>query len=98
RPALRSDQSERLENREDILFDGEATEDRRLLRQVADALARAYVHRIVGHIFPIEKDASRIGHRQADGHIKRRRLARAVRAEQADDFAGLDVDADAFDY
>ena len=49
-PSLRRREVERLEDREDVLLDGEPAEDRGLLRQVADALARAHVHRIVGDV------------------------------------------------
>ena len=47
--------------------------------------------------FAVEDDASRIGNRQADGHVERRRLAGAVRPEQADDLAGVHFKADATD-
>ena len=43
----------------------------------------------------IEHDAARVGRREADGHVERRRLAGAVRAEQPDDLARRDVEADA---
>ena len=44
--ALRAaSRSQRLEDGEDVLLDGELAEDRRLLRQVADAAAGALVHR-----------------------------------------------------
>ena len=77
------------------MLDREAAEDRRLLRQIADALARAHVHRIVGDILIVEQHAAGIGRRQSHDHTERRRLAGAVRAEQADDFAGRDVEVDA---
>ena len=51
----------RLEDRQDVLLDRQPAEDRRLLRQVADALARPDVHRIVGHVAPVQLDAARIG-------------------------------------
>ena len=37
------------------------------------------------------------GRDEADDHVERGRLARAVLAEQADDFAGAHVDIDAVD-
>ena len=85
----------RLEDRQDVLLDRQAAEDRRLLRQVADALARPDVHRIVGDVVAVELDAPRVGRGQADRHVERRGLAGAVRAEQADDFARRDVEVDA---
>ena len=41
--------------------------------------------------------AARVRRRQADGHVERRRLAGAVRPEQADDLARRDLEADAAD-
>src|SRR5919197_281028 len=76
-----------LENREDVLFDRQAAENRRLLRQVADALPRADVHRIVGDVLAVELDAAGVGRGQADGHVKRRRLSGAVRAEESHDLS-----------
>ena len=93
----RAVERERLEDREDVLLDRQPAEDRGLLRQVADALARADVHRIVGDVVAVEEHAAGIGRRQADDHRERRRLAGAVRPEQADDFARRDVEVDAFD-
>src|SRR5262249_36820516 len=57
-----------------------------------------YVHRIVGDVLTIEFHTPRVGRRQPHGHIKRRRLARAVRPEEADDLARTDVEADASYY
>ena len=56
--------------------------------------ARAYMGRSVTSS-PLKIDAARIGRRQADGHVESRGLAGAVRAEQADDFARLHLEADA---
>ena len=88
---------ERLENRHDVLLDRQAAEDRGLLRQVTDALARARVHRQIGDIFAVEDDAPRVGRRQPDRHVERRRLAGAVGPEQPDDFTRLHLEADAAD-
>ena len=44
--ARRAVEPHRLENRQDVLLDRQAAENRRLLRQIADALPRADVHRI----------------------------------------------------
>jgi hypothetical protein len=52
RPARRAIEPHCFQDRENVLFHGEPAEDRRLLRQVADALARADVHRIVGDVMP----------------------------------------------
>src|SRR5215510_16552082 len=42
--ALRTGELERLEDREDVVFDGELPEDRRFLREIADSLTRPLVH------------------------------------------------------
>ena len=56
--------------------------------------ARMYIGSSVTS-WPSSIDAARVGRRQADGHVERRRLAGAVRAEQADDLARRDVEVDA---
>ena len=48
---------ERLQDCQDVLLDGEAAENRGLLRQIADALAGADIHRIVGHVRAVEEHA-----------------------------------------
>jgi hypothetical protein len=53
------------------------------------------VHRIVGHIAPVQLDAARIRLRQADRHVERGGFSRAVRPKQADDLGRGDVEADA---
>ncbi len=61
-------------------------EDGCFLRQVGKPQARALVD---GHFFDgaaIDGDAARIGPQQADDHVERRGLARAIGAEQADHF------------
>ena len=88
---------QRLENRHDVLLDRKPAEDRRLLRQVADALSRANVHRIVGHVLAVENHPPGVRRRQSHGHVERRRLAGAVGAEQTDDLARSDLEADAAD-
>src|SRR5688572_15226750 len=98
RAALRGVEIERLEDRHDVLLDGQATEDRRLLRQVADALPRSDVHRIVGQIDTVERDTSRVWRGQTHHHVKGRGLAGAVRPEQTDHFSGIDIEADASNY
>ena len=85
----------RLEDGQDVLLDGQPAEDRRLLRQVADALPGPDVHRVVGDVDAVELDAARVGRRQADGHVEGRRLAGAVGPEQPDDLARRDLEADA---
>ena len=96
-PISRREREERLENGRDVLFDGEATKDGGLLRQVPDALSRPHVHRVVGDVFAVEHHAPGVGADQTDDHGKGRGLARSVGAEQADDLARRHVDVHALD-
>ena len=81
-----------LENGEDILFYGHSAEDRCLLRQIAEAEDRPAVHRKFGDVLPVEEDSAAVRLHQAHDRIEAGRLAGAVRAEQADDFAAVDVE------
>src|SRR2546429_3210307 len=90
--SLAARQLERLEDRQEILLDGELAEDRRLLREVADAHAAALVHGQTRDLFSLEEDPAAVGRQEAHHHVERRRLARAVRAQQADDLSALDVE------
>ena len=58
-------------------------------------MARALVHSLRGDIDAVEGDATGGGWDEADDHVKRRGLAGAVGAEEADDFAGAEVNTDA---
>ncbi len=69
----------------------------RFLRQVADAAPRALVHRQPGEVLTVQEHLAAVGMLQADDHVKARRLAGAVRPEQADDLAGAHLDADTLD-
>ena len=62
--------------------------------------ARAYIGAPVRSISRsplLKSDGAAVGLDQPDDHIERRRLTRAVGAEQADDFARLHVGGDAVD-
>ena len=85
----------RLQHGEDVLGRRHAPEDRRLLRQIADAETRAQVHRQLRDVAPAERDAPGIRALKPDNHVEGRRLPRPVRAEQPDDLARLDVQAHA---
>ena len=87
--------AERFQNGKNILFDREPAKDRRLLGKIANPLPRADVHRIVGDIAAVQLHASRVWRREPDRHVKGRRLARAVRPEQANNFPRRDVQTDA---
>ena len=85
----------RFHDREDVLADGELAEDGLLLRQVAHAEARALIHRLVGGVVAVEEDLAAVRPHEADDHVERGGLARAVGAEQPDDLALADLDVDA---
>src|SRR6186997_2302172 len=83
-----------LEDRAQVVLGRELAEDRGLLRQVADAALRALVHRQLGDLLAAERDGPAVRRRKAHHHVERRRLAGAVRSEQADDLAGSHPDRD----
>ena len=92
--ALGAVAGKRLEDREEVLDGRHAAEDRRLLRQVAEAAARPPEHRERRDVLAVEQDRARVGRHEPDRHGERRRLSRAVRPEEADDLAALYADAD----
>jgi hypothetical protein len=49
------------------------------------------MHRRVGDVATFERDRSGVGPKQPDRHFERRRFARAVRPQEADDFAAIDA-------
>ena len=93
--ALLARQRQGLQNRQDVLLDRQLAEHRRLLRQIADALAGAHVHRIRGDVGAVELHAAAVGTDEADDGVEGRGLAGAVGAEQPDDFAGVHFERDA---
>ena len=80
-----------LQDRQDVLPDAQAPEDGGLLGQVAQAPLGAYMHGLVGHVLIGDQDLARIRRDQAGHHVKAGGLAGPVGAEQADHFAGLQV-------
>src|SRR5664280_2516434 len=67
--ALRKPQ--RLDDGEDVLFDREFAEHRRLLRQVADAEPRPTVHAQAGGIGAVDEHPAARHRHEADNHVKR---------------------------
>ena len=65
------------------------------LREVAHAEAGANIHGLVGDIVALKHDLTAIGPNEADDHVEGGGLPCAIRAEEADDFAGADFDIDA---
>src|SRR3546814_8080104 len=74
--------------------DAELAEHRRFLRQGAHAQARAGVHRLGGDVATVEHDLALVGGHEADDHVETGGLAGAVGPEQADDFAGVEGQAE----
>src|SRR5690242_8303250 len=83
-----------LEDRANVLLDGEAAEYRSFLRQVTNAEPGPAVHRKIGYVAPIEVDRPGLGCDETGDNIKARGLSRAVRTQQADNLAALNRDAD----
>src|ERR1041384_145001 len=96
--ALCLGQRQRLEHEQDVLFNGQLSEHRRFLGEVAYAVARSQIHRQPGDIFHVEKDLAGIGTLEADNHIKDGRLACAVWSKKSDDFVLTNIERDVVDY
>ncbi len=77
-----------FEHGADVVLHVQAAKDRGFLRQVADAEARAPVHRQMRDVVAVEADDAAIGRNQPGDHVEDRGLAGAVRPEQADRLAG----------
>lgn len=84
----------RLEDGHDVVGHRQLAEDRCLLRQIADAGARAAVHGLMADVEIIDQHAALIGAHQADDHVETGGLAGAIGTEQADDLAAFDAQAD----
>src|SRR2546422_2964076 len=78
----------RLQDRQQVLLDGQLAENRRFLRQVAQAQARAPVHRQARNIAMVEFDRARIRPDEAHDHVEGGGLARAIGTEQTHYLAG----------
>ena len=87
----------RLEDREDILLDGQLPENRFFLREVSHPVSRPAKHRHVRHVGIPENHAPAIRADQPDDHVKRGGFAGSVRAEKPDDFAFFHIDIDPVD-
>src|ERR1051326_7456015 len=72
---------ERFQDREEIFLHGQPPEHRRLLRQVAEPGAGALVNRHRREIIAVQQDFAAVRMHEADHHVKRRGLARAVRTQ-----------------
>ena len=96
-PDLRG-HADQFHDRQEVLLDGELAKHTLLLGEVAHAaVAGPLVHRPVGDLLVVEEHTARVGDHDPAGHAEAGGLAGAVGAEQADDFAGLDVEVDTVD-
>ena len=91
---LASAQAHRLKHRQNILRGRQLAKDRRLLRQIAKTKARPQIHREPGYVLSSQMHAPSFRRFQTDDHVERRRLAGAIRAEQADDFSRFNMQRD----
>ena len=82
----------RLQHRQNVVLHRQLAEDRRLLRQIADAvLPRAQVHRQPRNVVAVGHNAPRVRPHQSDDHVEAGRLARAVRPQQTHHLALPDL-------
>ena len=85
-----------FEDGADVLLHRHFAENRRFLRQVAQAQPGAFVYRHMAQLLPVEHNAAVVGGNQADYHVKAGGFARPVGTEQADDLAAFDVERKIF--
>ena len=78
-----------LENGQHVVFDRELAEDRRFLRQIADAALRAQIHRQLGDVVAAERNVAAVGTNEADDHVEGGGLPRPIRTQQSDDLSLL---------
>src|SRR4051812_43989495 len=93
--AFRAGELAGFEDGEDVLFDSEFAEDGGFLREITNAEARALVHGERGDVAILEFDGAAVWGDDTDDHVKCGGFARAVGAEQADDFTGGNGDGNA---
>src|SRR6478735_2233504 len=91
RAAGRVELRPQLEDREDVVGDTQAPEHRGFLRQITQAQTRTRVHGLGRDVGVVETDAAGVGADESHDHVEAGRLAGAVGAEQADDFALVDA-------
>jgi hypothetical protein len=86
-----------LERGAHVVGGGQAAEHAGFLRQVAHAAARALVHGEAADVLAVEQDLPGVARYEANDHVEAGGLAGAVGPEQADDFAGMQVEAEILD-
>ena len=78
-----------------VLGDGERREHAAAARHLRHAARGDLVRRRVGDLAPVEDHRAAVGLDHAGDRLQQRRLAGAVRAEQRDDLALVDLEVDA---
>src|SRR5439155_14172586 len=86
-----------LEYREDVVAHGEFAEDAGFLRQVTQPEPGPPEDRLLGDVALVEPDRARMRAQEADDHVERRALARAVGSEQPHDLAPPHAERHALD-
>jgi hypothetical protein len=81
----------------EIFFDRERAEDAATLGHHGEPLADELEGGPTGHFLAGVTDGSRLDRLQTGDPLQRRRLARAVRTDEADELALVDVEIDSFD-
>ena len=66
------------------------------MRQIADAGLRAVVDGLVHEVLAVQQNAACIGSNQPGNHVETSGFARAVRPEQADHFAAVNIEREVF--
>src|SRR5204863_8672162 len=79
----------------EVLLDRQLREDATSLRDERDACARDILRPSADQGSAVEPDVSRRGPNETHHGVQRRRLARAVRSDQADDLAPVDGEREA---
>ena len=84
-----------LHDGHDVVLHRHLAEHGGLLREVADPLLGTLVHRELRDLLVVQEDLAVIRNHLSRNHIETRRLAGAVRAEEADDLSLVDLHRDA---
>ena len=84
----------RFENGENVLFNAQGAENRRVLGQIGQTMDGAAVDRQRSDLVAVDEHVAGVGSDQPDHHVEAGGLAGAVGTEQADDFAAADAQRD----
>src|ERR671911_1038560 len=78
-----------FKDRQNVLLHCHLAEDGGLLRQIADSISRALVHRHLGELNTVHPDTTLVRADEARNKVEGRGLSRAVRSEKSNDFSLL---------